>query len=41
LLAQLVLKPLLALLLIIPLSILSFKAFERPILALKFKFYGN
>ena len=41
LLAELGLKPLLAIVLIVPLSMLSYHAFEKPILALKFKFYGR
>lgn len=41
LLAELGLKPLLAFALVVPLSILSYHVFEKPILSLKFKFYGN
>jgi peptidoglycan/LPS O-acetylase OafA/YrhL len=41
LLAELGLKPLLAFALVVPLSILSYHLFEKPILSLKFKFYGN
>ena len=41
LLAELGLKPLLAFALVVPLSILSYHVFEKPILSLKFKFYGK
>ncbi len=41
LLTELGLKPLLGFFLLIPVSILSYHAFEKPILALKFKFYGK